>query len=142
MKVTNFHAFKLILLVNKFANLTVPLPPSEVSFPVTKSDWITVAWNAPSPPHGIIIGYELRYWKTGSGNQTSTVEITKQLASQYQTKDISSLDGSISYSVQVMTYTMHQRCHLIYSILLDGSVKYIFSSLLFFLYINLFNCNS
>ena len=105
MKVTNFHAFKLILLVNKFAHLTVPLPPSQVAFPVTRSDWINVVWNAPSPPHGIIISYEIRYWKTWSGNQTSTVKITKQLGSQGQTKKISNLEGSHKYSVQVVTFT-------------------------------------
>ncbi|XP_071800004.1 protein sidekick-2-like [Asterias amurensis] len=85
----------------------IPLPPSKVTFPVTRSDRITVAWNAPSPPHGIIISYELRYWKTGSGNQTlrDTIQITKQLASQYQTKTIMALDKSISYSIQVRAET-------------------------------------
>ncbi|XP_033636809.1 receptor-type tyrosine-protein phosphatase F-like [Asterias rubens] len=85
----------------------IPPPPSKVIFSVTRSDRITVAWNAPSPPHGTIISYEIRYWKTGSGNQTSddTVKITKQLASRGQTKRISSLEGSISYSVQVRAET-------------------------------------
>ncbi|XP_071799478.1 receptor-type tyrosine-protein phosphatase F-like [Asterias amurensis] len=85
----------------------IPPPPSKVTFPVTRSDRITVAWNAPSPPHGIIISYEIRYWKTGSGNQTlgDTVRITKQFASQYQTRKISNLEGSISYSVQVRAET-------------------------------------
>ncbi|XP_033636801.1 tyrosine-protein kinase receptor Tie-1-like, partial [Asterias rubens] len=83
----------------------IPLPPSQVAFPVTRSDWINVVWNAPSPPHGIIISYEIRYWKTWSGNQTSTVKITKQLGSQGQTKKISNLEGSHKYSVQVRAET-------------------------------------
>ncbi|XP_033636860.1 receptor-type tyrosine-protein phosphatase F-like [Asterias rubens] len=85
----------------------IPPPPSKVTFPVTRSDMITVAWNAPSPPHGIIISYDLRYWKTGSGNQTlgDTVRITKQLSNQYQRRKISNLEGSISYSVQVRAET-------------------------------------
>ncbi|XP_071800001.1 protein sidekick-1-like [Asterias amurensis] len=85
----------------------IPPPPSKVTFPVTTSDMITVAWNGPSPPHGIIISYEIRYWKTGSGNQTlgDTITITKQLASQYQTKTIMALDKSISYSIQIRAET-------------------------------------
>ncbi|XP_071800009.1 protein sidekick-2-like [Asterias amurensis] len=85
----------------------IPPPPSKVTFPVTRSDRITVAWNAPSPPHGIIISYDLRYWKTGSGNQTlgDRIRITKQLASQYQTKTIMALDKSISYSIQIRAET-------------------------------------
>ncbi|XP_071800019.1 protein sidekick-2-like [Asterias amurensis] len=85
----------------------IPPPPSKVTFPVTRSNMITVAWNTPSPPHGIIISYEIRYWKTGSGNQTlgDTIRITKQLASQYQTKTIMALDKSVSYSIQVRAET-------------------------------------
>ncbi|XP_071800021.1 protein sidekick-2-like [Asterias amurensis] len=85
----------------------IPPPPSKVTFPVTRSDRITVAWNAPSPPHGIIISYEIRYWKTGSGNQTlgDTIRITKQLASRYQTKTIMALDKSTSYSIQIRAET-------------------------------------
>ncbi|XP_071799479.1 receptor-type tyrosine-protein phosphatase F-like [Asterias amurensis] len=83
----------------------IPPPPSKVTFPVTRSDRITVAWNAPSPPHGIIISYEIRYWKTGNQALGDTVRITKQLASQYQTRKISNLEGSISYSFQVRAET-------------------------------------
>ncbi|XP_071800003.1 uncharacterized protein [Asterias amurensis] len=85
----------------------IPPPPSQVTFPVTRSDWITVAWNAPSPSHGIIISYDIRFWKTRSGNQTlgDTVRITKQLSSQYQSKKISNLEESLSYSVQVRAET-------------------------------------
>ncbi|XP_071800000.1 receptor-type tyrosine-protein phosphatase F-like [Asterias amurensis] len=83
----------------------IPPPPSKVTFPVTRSDRITVAWNTPSPPHGIIISYEIRYWKTGNQALGDTVRITKQLASQYQTRKISNLEGSISYSFQVRAET-------------------------------------
>ncbi|XP_071795860.1 receptor-type tyrosine-protein phosphatase F-like isoform X2 [Asterias amurensis] len=85
----------------------IPPPPSQVAFPVTRSDRITVAWNAPSPPHGIIISYELRYWKTSlqSKKSASTAIITREDDSHYQTKKISSLEGSISYSVQVRAKT-------------------------------------
>ncbi len=99
--------FKVNIICTIFPHITVPPAPSKVTFSVARKDWFIVAWNAPSHPHGVIISYELRYWKTESENPTlgNKVRITKQLASQSQTKKVKDLEGSIGYSVQIRAET-------------------------------------
>ncbi|XP_033636797.1 receptor-type tyrosine-protein phosphatase kappa-like [Asterias rubens] len=85
------------------------IPPalSSIYFPSTFSDHITVGWNHPSPPHGIILSYEIRYWKTESETSSSaeTLRIEDDLQDDPQTKEITNLESNMEYSFQVRAET-------------------------------------
>ncbi|XP_071800020.1 tyrosine-protein kinase receptor Tie-1-like [Asterias amurensis] len=83
----------------------LPTPPSNVTFPVIRSDRITVSWLRPS--QGDSINYEIRYWRTESGNSSSAeiVRVKDDQQTDLQTREITNLEGNVSYSFQIRAET-------------------------------------
>ncbi|XP_071799484.1 receptor-type tyrosine-protein phosphatase mu-like isoform X2 [Asterias amurensis] len=96
-----------VAVITERTNEGIPPALSSIYFPSTFSDYITVGWYHPSPPHGIILSYEIRYWKTESETSSSaeTVRITDDLQDDPQTKEITNLESYIGYSFQVRAET-------------------------------------
>ncbi|XP_072041030.1 phosphatidylinositol phosphatase PTPRQ-like [Amphiura filiformis] len=76
-----------------------PPPPTDLGVldKYTTNTSITVTWNEPDPPHGIIDRYLVRYWKDG-GN-SSTVIVTSTMAK------IDNLQPYANYSFKVRAFT-------------------------------------
>ncbi|XP_071799499.1 uncharacterized protein [Asterias amurensis] len=96
-----------VAVITNLTNEGIPPSPDNIYFPSTFSDHITVGWTHPSPPHGIILSYEIRYWKTESETSSSaeTLRITDNLQDDHQTKDITNLESNMGYSFQVRAET-------------------------------------
>ncbi len=84
----------------------IPPAPNNIDFPATSSNQITVRWSRPSPPHGIIVSYEIRYWKTESETSSAKiVSITNDPQNEIQTTEITNLEGDKEYSFQLRAET-------------------------------------
>ena len=105
-----FFILFFYLLFIPFLLYKVPTPPSNVTFPVIRSDRITVSWLRPS--QGDSINYEIRYWRTGSGNSSSAeiVRVKDNQQTDLQTIEITNLEGNVSYSFQVWCQVNHRQC--------------------------------
>ena len=44
------------------SHVSVPSPPTNTRIETTEETLLTVAWNAPLAPNGIIIAYTVEYW--------------------------------------------------------------------------------
>lgn len=78
-------------------------PPSagNVQVVVSTSDSLTVAWDTPSPPHGIITGYEVQY---SSAFNLGHPEVVRVNPDQHR-YNITGLIATTGYGIQVRAYT-------------------------------------
>ena len=67
-------------------------------------DQISITWNQPSIPNGIIIMYDIRYKK--SDNNDSFIYVNGITDTQYIIIIISGLTSFISYTIGVRAYTI------------------------------------
>ncbi|KAK8759376.1 hypothetical protein V5799_002992 [Amblyomma americanum] len=52
-----------------------PLPPADLRADQQSLDRVSLSWDAPYPPHGVLQGYRLQYWKSGDRRSVTTTEI-------------------------------------------------------------------
>ena len=79
---------------------TVPPSPRNVMVETSLSISLTVVWDSPHPPHGVITGYTLKYSLMGHGGSRSS-QNSIDLEPTIQRYNITDLEPNSTYAIQV-----------------------------------------
>ena len=84
-----------------------PPPPFNLRSSNADTTSITIRWSPPDPPHGVIIGYDVQYWKVnGSSANVIINDVTNMTA-----YTVTGLQVNDMLSIQVRKTSNNSWCH-------------------------------